>query len=120
MTRRSVTNAPVAQLVEQLTLNQLVEGSSPSGGTENPRCSRVFLCADQVRAVNLGAQSLPRGLDVRFPRRFSDIPAMRLEAFNFATSSVQSKQWGSCAGASWLGVLWLGCTDCGCDRAGVN
>jgi hypothetical protein len=35
----------------------------------------------------LGAQSLPRGLDARFPRRFSDIPAMRLEAFNCANGA---------------------------------
>ncbi len=27
--------APLAQLVEQLTLNQRVDGSSPSGGTQN-------------------------------------------------------------------------------------
>ena len=28
-----MTNAPVAQLVEQLTFNQLVVGSSPAGST---------------------------------------------------------------------------------------
>ena len=31
---------PVAQLVEQLTLNQLVEGSSPSGVTKKIICQK--------------------------------------------------------------------------------
>ena len=31
---------PVAQLAEQLTLNQLVEGSSPSGVTEQITCQK--------------------------------------------------------------------------------
>ncbi len=31
---------PVAQLVEQLTLNQLVEGSSPSGVTKQIICQK--------------------------------------------------------------------------------
>ena len=32
---------PVAQLAEQLTLNQLVEGSSPSGVTKLIRCQKL-------------------------------------------------------------------------------
>ncbi len=37
--------APLAQLAEQLTLNQRVVGSSPTGGTLFPvRDGRVFLC----------------------------------------------------------------------------
>ena len=34
-------SAPLAQLVERLTLNQRVEGSSPSGGTSGARPRRV-------------------------------------------------------------------------------
>jgi hypothetical protein len=85
----------------------------------------------------LGAQSLPRGLDVRFPRRFSDIPAMRLEAFNCANGACSQSNgvhapgplgscvlWLVCAVARvccgscvlWLGALWHCCTEYCCTE----
>jgi hypothetical protein len=57
----------------------------------------------------LGAQSLPRGLDVRFPRRFSDIPAMRLEAFNCATRACSQSNGVHAPGPLGSCVLWLVC-----------
>jgi hypothetical protein len=41
-----IRKAPLAQLAEQLTLNQWVPGSSPGGRTENPATSHegwIFL-----------------------------------------------------------------------------
>ena len=37
-------NDSLAQLVEQLTLNQWVEGSNPSGVTKGGRNSTLFCC----------------------------------------------------------------------------
>jgi hypothetical protein len=52
--RRSVANASVAQLVEQLTLNQLVPGSNPGRGT-------TFL--HDKRVVKLSADALELGTE---------------------------------------------------------
>ena len=40
---KRIQNDSLAQLVEQLTLNQWVEGSNPSGGTKDDK-SRPFFC----------------------------------------------------------------------------
>ena len=45
-------NDSLAQLVEQLTLNQWVEGSNPSGVTKGGRNSTLFLLYIIVRISN--------------------------------------------------------------------
>jgi hypothetical protein len=52
-------SAPVAQLVEQLTLNQLVRGSSPCGCTKCGIILRVFPLPDDRAAAE-------NGVDARF------------------------------------------------------
>ena len=46
-------NDSLAQLVEQLTLNQWVEGSNPSGVTKGGRNSTLFCCLSAGSAVSL-------------------------------------------------------------------
>ena len=46
-------NDSLAQLVEQLTLNQWVEGSNPSGVTKGGRNSTPFCCLYTGGAVSL-------------------------------------------------------------------
>ena len=70
-------NDSLAQLVEQLTLNQWVEGSNPSGVTKGGRNStlfcrlytggavslfltRIFLVSGLFRWVGLGGAAAPR------------------------------------------------------------
>ena len=45
-------NDSLAQLVEQLTLNQWVEGSNPSGVTKGGRNSTLFCCLYTGGAVS--------------------------------------------------------------------
>ena len=54
-----IHNGPLAQLVEQLTLNQLVEGSSPSRPTNKFNCFHVN--TDVVFAVLKGSSGIVCG-----------------------------------------------------------
>ena len=47
-------NASLAQLVEQLTLNQFVRGSSPRGGTEKAAFRLPFLFVGPTRYAHCG------------------------------------------------------------------
>ena len=53
----------LAQLVEQLTLNQRVEGSSPSRPTNDPTptlaCGGTFLCNGHLCVAILGIRKKP-------------------------------------------------------------
>ena len=62
---QKVPDAPLAQLVEQLTLNQWVQGSSPWEDTKDIRAGVFFLyyaCRFQKKAVSLHANCITQTL----------------------------------------------------------
>src|SRR5262245_16124172 len=62
------THAPLAQLVDQLTLNQRVLGSSPRGGTGEKPFSRSSFCLPRAFRARLPNDGF-RGMVPRNPRR---------------------------------------------------
>ena len=54
-------DVPVAQLVEQLTLNQWVQGSNPCGDTEKTDLESVFFYLLYYKIQGSGPEMLPEG-----------------------------------------------------------